>query len=219
MAFTGPINRQLTRVIESVLRQAPQGHIPLTCAGDPVLREGWHEYTGQIGRPVFRKLIADMRTTMLDAPGVGLAAPQVGIPLAFAVVEDHVEPEDRDSADPRDFAEFPFHAIINPHYEPIGTKTASFYEGCLSVPGFQAVRRRWHDIRATWQDPSGARHTAQLHGWPARIFQHETDHLSGELYIDKCEIRSLSSDDNLGELWWDPTTLPDEARQMGFSLK
>lgn len=52
------------------------------------------------------------------------------------------------------------------------------------------MRKRWLDITAEWDDEDGKHHSEQLHGWPARIFQHETDHLSGELYIDKAEIRS-----------------------------
>ena len=136
-----------------------------------------------------------MRVTMIEAPGVGLAATQIGLGLALAVVEDHVRDDDDD--DPREAAEFPFHVIINPSYEPIGTETRSFYEGCLSFDGYQAVRKRWLDITARWQDEDGKQHEEHLHGWPARIFQHETDHLSGELYIDKAEIRSLATNENL----------------------
>ena len=104
---------------------------------------------------------------------------------------------DDDDDDPREASEFPFHVIINPSYEPIGTETRSFYEGCLSFDGYQAVRKRWLDITARWQDEDGKQHEEHLHGWPARIFQHETDHLSGELYIDKAEIRSLATNENL----------------------
>ena len=118
-----------------------------------------------------------MHTTMLEAPGVGLAATQIGSGLALAVVEDHVR-DDED--DPREIAEFPFHVIINPSYKPTSDKTASFYEGCLSFDGYQAVRKRWLDITAEWDDEDGKHHSEPLHGWPARIFQHETDHLSGE---------------------------------------
>jgi peptide deformylase len=218
-----------------------------------VLRRQADKYAGQLSEKTLTHLIVVMRATMLDAPGVGLAAPQVGIPLAFAVVEDHVASDgdfdddfDDDEvdgagagagvdggsdesaaeaggdgdADPREIAEFPFHVIINPSYEPVAgteSQTRSFYEGCLSVPGFQAVRKRWLDINATWQDEEGTRHTEHLHGWPARIFQHETDHLSGELYIDRAEIRSLSTDDNLGEYWWEPEPKA-AAETLGFEL-
>lgn len=156
-----------------------------------------------------------MHSTMLEAPGVGLAAPQIGLGLAIAVIEDHVR-DDED--DPRDIAELPFRAIINPHYEPIGTQTRSFYEGCLSVSGYQAVRQRWLDIQATWQDEDGKQHSERLHGWPARIFQHETDHLRGELYIDRAEMRSLSTDENLEDYWADEAVPVAAARTLGFAI-
>lgn len=125
---------------------------------------------------------------------------------------------DDDDDDPREAAEFPFHVIINPSYEPIGTETRSFYEGCLSFDGYQAVRKRWLDITARWQDEDGKQHEEHLHGWPARIFQHETDHLSGELYIDKAEIRSLATNENLEDFWCDDPVPNEAAAELGFEL-
>lgn len=238
--FDKRVDRKLNKGVERLLKASGKsGLIPIVEVGEPVLRQHAEKYEGQLSQKVFTKLLERLRTTMLAAPGVGLAAPQIGIPLAFAVVEDHVRDddssdsnddeldsnnksgagagEDADDEDPREIADFPFHAIVNPYYEPRGTQTRSFYEGCLSLPGFQAVRKRWLDIDASWQDEFGKRHEEHLHGWPARIFQHETDHLSGEIYIDKAEIRSLSSDDNLGEYWWDPEPT-EAARVLGFSL-
>ena len=173
-------------------------------------------YDGQLSRKTLDKLIDTMRTTMLEAPGVGLAATQIGLGLALAVVEDHVC--EGDDGDPREAAEFPFHAIINPSYEPIGTETRSFYEGCLSFDGYQAVRKRWLDITARWQDEDGNKHEEHLHGWPARIFQHETDHLSGELYIDQAEIRSLTTNENLEDFWCEDPVPTEAAAELGFEL-
>ncbi|MFT8638459.1 MAG: peptide deformylase [Bifidobacterium sp.] len=210
------IDANLNTAIDAMLKEAGKEQLlGIVEAGDPVLRQQSMAYTGQLGRRTFHRLVEAMRVTMLDAPGVGLAAPQVGIPLTLAVVEDHVRD---DETDPREIAEFPFHAIINPRYEPIGTQTRSFYEGCLSVDGFQAVRRRWLDIDATWLDESGNEHHEKLHGWPARIFQHETDHLHGELYIDKAEIRSLSTGENLDEYWAFEATPNTAAKELGFEL-
>ena len=149
------------------------------------------------------------------APGVGLAATQIGLGLALAVVEDHVR-DDED--DPREIAEFPFHVIINPSYKPTSDKTASFYEGCLSFDGYQAVRKRWLDITAEWDDEDGKHHSEPLHGWPARIFQHETDHLSGELYIDRAEIRSLTTNENLEDYWCEDPVPTEAAEELGFAL-
>ena len=211
-AFDADLNYR----VESMLAEAGNEELlPIVQMGEPVLRQQARPYKGQLAAKTLNRLLKAMRATMLEAPGVGLAAPQVGLGLAIAVIEDHVR-DDED--DPRQIDELPFRVIINPSYEPIGQETAAFYEGCLSLEGFQAVRRRWLDITASWEDRSGRKHRQHMHGWPARIFQHETDHLSGEVYIDKAEIRSLSSDDNLSEYWaYDP--VPTEAaRELGFTI-
>ncbi|RBP99876.1 peptide deformylase [Bifidobacterium xylocopae] len=210
------VDAELNREVELMLAQdAEDGILPIVQLGEPVLRRKAARYEGQLKRKILDKLIEVMHRTMLEAPGVGLAAPQIGLGLTFAVIEDHI----RDSEDdPREITELPFRAIINPTYEPIGDKTASFYEGCLSFSGYQAVRKRWLDVKATWEDESGKRHEEDLHGWPARIFQHETDHLHGEVYIDKALTRSLSSDENLSEYWaYDPVPT-QAAEELGFDL-
>ncbi|MBI0087232.1 MULTISPECIES: peptide deformylase [Bifidobacterium] len=212
VAFDADLNHR----VESMLAEAGKEELlPIVQMGEPVLRQQAQPYKGQLAAKTLNRLLKAMRATMLEAPGVGLAAPQVGLGLAIAVIEDHIR-DDED--DPRQIDELPFRVIINPSYEPIGQETASFYEGCLSLEGFQAVRRRWLDITASWEDRSGRKHRQRMHGWPARIFQHETDHLSGEVYIDKAEIRSLSSDDNLSEYWaYDP--VPTEAaEELGFTI-
>ena len=207
----------LNRDIEHLIKTGgKEGILPIVQMGEPVLRQRTAPYGGQLSRRTLTKLIETMRTTMLEAPGVGLAGPQIGLGMAIAVLEDHVREGDED--DPREIGELPFHVIINPSYEPVGDQTRSFYEGCLSFAGYQAVRRRWLDIIARWQDEDGNRHEERLHGWPARIFQHETDHLSGEVYIDRAEIRSLSSDENLADLWCEDPVPTEAAEELGFDL-
>lgn len=207
----------LNRDVEHLIKTGgKEGILPIVQMGEPVLRQRTVPYEGQLSRRTLTKLIETMRTTMLEAPGVGLAGPQIGLGMAIAVLEDHVREGDED--DPREIGELPFHVIINPSYEPVGDQTRSFYEGCLSFAGYQAVRRRWLDIIARWQDEDGNRHEERLHGWPARIFQHETDHLSGEVYIDRAEIRSLSSDENLADLWCEDPVPTEAAEELGFKL-
>ena len=207
----------LNRDVEHLIKTGgKEGILPIVQMGEPVLRQRTVPYEGQLSRRTLIKLIETMRTTMLEAPGVGLAGPQIGLGMAIAVLEDHVREGDED--DPREIGELPFHVIINPSYEPVGDQTRSFYEGCLSFAGYQAVRRRWLDIIARWQDEDGNRHEERLHGWPARIFQHETDHLSGEVYIDRAEIRSLSSDENLADLWCEDPVPTEAAEELGFDL-
>ena len=210
------VDIELNRDVEQLIKSGGKEKIlPIVQAGEPVLRQQTAAYDGQLSKHTLAKLIDTMRTTMLEAPGVGLAATQIGLGLALAVVEDHVR-DDED--DPREVAEFPFHVIINPKYTPVGEKTASFYEGCLSFDGYQAVRRRWLDVDAEWDDEDGKHHKERLHGWPARIFQHETDHLSGELYIDKAEIRSLATNENLEDFWAEDPVPTEAAEELGFEL-
>ncbi|WEV73697.1 peptide deformylase [Bifidobacterium sp. ESL0798] len=238
------VDIELNRAVEQLIKTGGKEKIlPIVQMGEPVLRQNAAEYDGQLSKRTLSKLIEAMHVTMLEAPGVGLAAPQIGLGLRIAVVEDHVRAGGRgvddnpeghvgsedgqknddesvidDTNDPREIAEFPFRAIINPTYEPIGTQQRSFYEGCLSFSGYQAVRRRWLDIIARWQDENGNKHEERLHGWPARIFQHETDHLSGEVYIDRAEIRSLATDENLEDYWCEDPVPTAAAKELGFKL-
>ena len=210
------VDLELNRDVEQLIKTGGKEHIlPIVQAGEPVLRQQTAAYTGQLSKHTLAKLIESMRITMLEAPGVGLAATQIGLGLALAVLEDHVR-DDED--DPREIGELPFHVIINPSYTPVGIETRSFYEGCLSFDGYQAVRKRWLDIDAEWDDENGEHHKARMHGWPARIFQHETDHLSGELYIDKAEIRSLTTYENLEDFWCEDPVPTEAARELGFDL-
>lgn len=201
------------RVRELLARPAP---LPIVQAGDPVLRRRAEPLTDQLDAGLLAELIAAMRVTMHAAPGVGLAAPQIGLSLAIAVVEDSGTP-DQAAADARQRTPLPFRVLVNPSYQPVGRDRVSFYEGCLSVHGWQAVRSRWHAVRLVCTDHRGEAVDEVLSGWPARIVQHETDHLAGTLYLDDAELRSLTSDDNLARHWADPTPA-DAARHLGFAL-
>lgn len=189
--------------------------LPIVQAGHPVLRRRAEVYTGQLGERLLARLVEAMRVTMHAAPGVGLAAPQVGLPLAIAVVEDQW-PVDDEAAAARERRPVPFRVLLNPVYEPVGDERVAFYEGCLSVHGWQAVTTRWRSIRLRAQDETGAAVDEVLTGWPARIAQHETDHLAGRLYVDVAEMRSLSSPEESAR-WIAPSPV-EAARQLGFDL-
>lgn len=214
--------RSLRDDVERMLGDHPDGLLPIVGAGHPVLRNPAASYTGQLGA-VLPDLLEWMRRTMIAAPGVGLAAPQVGIPLAIAVLWDPSGPEEAEG--PRERVAVPHRTLINPRYEPVGvTPTApaerrAFYEGCLSVPGFHAVVARHRAVRLTGQDESGALLDEVLVGWPARIVQHETDHLRGELYLDHAEIRSLATTDSMGQFWAREAVPLAAARILGFPLE
>jgi peptide deformylase len=135
--------------------------------GDPVLRERAPE-TEKIS-DVQRRLIADMIDTMRDAPGVGLAAPQVGILERIFVWE--VEEEHG--------------AVINPAIVERSTTTVEEEEGCLSLPGLYYPVERAESVVVTGEDEHGEPVKLEASGLLARVCQHEIDHLDGVLFIDR----------------------------------
>jgi peptide deformylase len=174
-------------------------------AGDPVLRTQARRLTHEeIISGEIQRLIGDMRETMRDAPGVGLAAPQVGASLQIAVIEDREElfsglPEQELAEKER--RPVPFHVIINPEITLLGEDWADFYEGCLSLSGFSAVVPRARRIRIACLDENSESRSIEASGWYARILQHEIDHLHGTLYIDRMDSRTFTSLDNWGRFW------------------
>lgn len=174
-------------------------------AGDPVLRQATRQLTpAEISSPDIQLLIQDMRETMHDAPGVGLAAPQVGIPIQLAVLEDR--PESSRDLTPEQLAEreripIPFQVLINPTVISQSQDSVDFFEGCLSVAGFAAVVPRARSVRIEHLDENAAPRVLEAHGWHARILQHEIDHLQGTLYVDRMNPRTLTSLENFARHW------------------
>ena len=174
-------------------------------AGNPILRQRARPLSvAEIRSREMQKLIEAMRTCMHEAPGVGLAAPQLGLALQLAVIEDreeyHKEIPEALLLE-RERRPVPFHAIINPVLEPIGEEKAEFFEGCLSLAGFSALVPRARAVRVSCLDERGEPRVIEASGWYARILQHEIDHLNGTLYIDRMRTRSFTSMDNLAEFW------------------
>ncbi len=132
-------------------------------------------------------IISSMKETMHAAPGVGLAASQVGISLQIAVIEDREEymsamtPEIRKE---RGRVPIPFHVIINPTLKIINSTEATYFEGCLSVNGVSRITPRAQKVIVECYDENGEKKIIHAEGWYARILQHEIDHLNGKLYID-----------------------------------
>jgi peptide deformylase len=178
-------------------------------AGHPVLRSRARELSPEEIRSKFIvDLIDQMRETMRAAPGVGLAAPQIGQPLQLAVIEDqpeylrNVKPE-RLSLLERDAVAF--HVVINPKITLGAGGTARFFEGCLSVSGFVGLVPRALDVRVDALDEHGNAVRIDAHGWHARILQHEIDHLNGVLCVDRMYTRSLMTQENYARFWGDKT--------------
>lgn len=201
-------------VVRGLLATARGGVVPIVAAGTPVLRRPADRYMGELGTALLAELIDVMRATMQAAPGVGLAAPQIGIPLNIAVIEDMYE-VDADVARVRERGSLPFRVLVNPRYTRVGSDTARFYEGCLSVPGYQGVVERATAVRLECSDERGREVDEVLRGWSARIVAHECDHLAGLLYTDRAEPRSLTANEVYSKLWSQPT--PERAaRALGF---
>ena len=153
--------------------------LPIVEVPDPRLR--------QISSPVekvddeLRALVADMFETMYAAPGIGLAAIQVGVPKRVLVIdlqepEDPENPESKPIRDPRVF--------INPEIVTHSDQDVPYTEGCLSIPDQYAEVDRPDRIRARWLDEQGEQHDEEIEGLLAVCLQHEMDHLEGILFID-----------------------------------
>lgn len=183
-------------------------------AGHPALRQTAAPYDGQLDGPELAAFIDRMRDVMHAAPGVGLAAPQLGIPLQVAVLEDQYQ-VDAESATVRRREPLEFLAVLNPEYRALGGDTASFYEGCLSVGGYQAVVTRHRNVELRYLTPEGNPMEEWFSGWQARIVQHETDHLQGILYLDRAELRSLSTNAEHTARWAQPD-IEDARHSLGF---
>ncbi|MEO5780471.1 peptide deformylase [Arthrobacter sp. PAMC25284] len=210
-----PTDFSVARIHETVQQMLGAGVLPpVVQAGHPVLRQAAALFDGQLNAEELGQLIHLMRSVMRRAPGVGLAAPQLGIPLQVAVLEDEFD-VDPEAAAVRGREPLPFFAMLNPHVRPSGTASVAFYEGCLSVNGLQAAVARPENVEVDFTAPDGTRQQRSFSGWQARIVQHETDHLHGILYLDRAELRSLSNNAEYSARWAQPDI--GRARQeLGF---
>jgi peptide deformylase len=167
----------------SILKVARMGH--------PVLRaKALAIQRAEIKSPAVQRLIDDLIETMVEYHGVGLAAPQVhvGLRVFVGILDAREGPggpagDDEHEADPL--------ALINPEITPIGDDIVEDWEGCLSVPDIRGRVPRAREIKVRAFDRKGERIEIRAHDFPARVIQHETDHLDGILFFDR--MRSLES--------------------------
>jgi peptide deformylase len=178
-------------------------------AGHPVLRQKARPLTPEeIRSGDTARLIEEMRETMRDAPGVGLAAPQVGLPLQLVVIEDrpeYIERGDPDDMKARERVIVPFQVLINPRLTVVDRAPVELFEGCLSVADLVMVVPRVRAVKVEALDHLGSPVTLSVQGWPARILQHEIDHLRGVLCIDRMLSRTLTTIRNHARHWSEPT--------------
>jgi peptide deformylase len=153
---------------------------------EPVLREKAKPVRQMT--PEIQSLIDDMIETMREAPGVGLAAPQVGVGMQVIVVE---YAEGSENADEEDEEAEPkpkkLYAVVNPEITRQSKETELGNEGCLSIPDYMGEVERYNTVTVKGIDRHGKSFKLKTKGWMARIFQHEIDHINGVLFIDRTD--------------------------------
>jgi peptide deformylase len=163
----------------SILKVARIAHPVLRAPAKPVPKSAFKE-------PLFQKLVDDMRETMYEYEGVGLAAPQVHEGLRLAVIEVAGDDE-------RSKAEVPFMVLVNPVITPLGEERLNGWEGCLSIPDLRGVVPRLKRLKLEALDRDGRPYSLEAHDFFARVIQHECDHLDGNVYLDRMQgMRSLT---------------------------
>ncbi len=154
--------------------------------GDPILRKKAKEVKSQLFKTLgFKKMVSQMFYTMKQTNGVGLAAPQIGKSLQFAVIR--VNP----TKFRKNLERLPKTIIINPCILWHSKEEVEDWEGCLSFPDARGKVSRYRKIKVTYTNENGQKVVRGLNGFSARVFQHEIDHLNGKLYIDR--MRSMKS--------------------------
>lgn len=212
-------------------RDDPSRPLRIVQAGHPALRLRARSARGRLDAELLRELVDAMTVTMREAPGVGLAAPQVGLPLALFVIEDRVAGPAEQEGDPAvtagtgdadvsaalERSPVPLRAILDPAVEPLGTERVYAWEGCLSVDGWQSIVPRSRRVRLQGAElgTDGRLHEVDEEhvGWPARILQHETDHLHGILCHDTMVPRSFVEAGYTSHY----EQMPEAVRRLGLS--
>jgi peptide deformylase len=166
--------------------------LEIMLCGEPVLRKRARPVKEVT--PELRQLFEDMKQTMIEAPGVGLAAPQVGAPIRAIVVREDVEEN------------CPIHVLLNPRIVARAGEQEG-QEGCLSLPTLQAAVTRSTRVKVRAQNPEGEEVELEGEGLLARCLQHEIDHLDGVLFIDRADPDTLA--------WM----VPDEKEEGGYRLE
>jgi peptide deformylase len=173
----------------SILKVARLGHPALRAPARALGRE-------ELRSAPVQRLIDDLIETMREYHGIGLAATQVheGVCIFVAAISPDDEEPLPDEAEPMVF--------VNPVVTPVGADSVEEWEGCLSVPDMRGRVVRAREIDVTFMDRYGERLSARAHGHPARVIQHETDHLNGLLFIDRMTgLQSLTYLDEYARYW------------------
>ncbi|XP_020906381.1 peptide deformylase, mitochondrial [Exaiptasia diaphana] len=194
------LNLRVAKILTSM--SSMRSPVKVRQVGDPVLRN--------IAKPVdkdyiqtseFKKLTDTMVKTMRTSKGVGIAAPQIGESLQVFAMEF---PEKNLHAlrkrgikeeilQAMELSAFPLKIFINPEFQVVDSTVTEFPEGCVSIPGFKGIVPRYRAVELQATDVDGKEISWKVYGWPARIIQHEIDHLNGTLYIDKMKPETFEN--------------------------
>lgn len=183
--------------------------LPIIRLGHPTLRSTADAVDPErIETPELQTLFDDMFETMFDAAGVGLAAPQIGLPLqifVYGLAKGLDDPE----------PSIPPHVVINPILTPAHGDLVSGWEGCLSIPDMRGLVPRYPQVRVQALDRDGKRLDFVAEGYEARIIQHEFDHLNGVVFLDRMrDLRSLCFEEEWEEFVAETET-SDEVTAVG----
>lgn len=151
--------------------------LPIYTLGQPVLRKVAEEITPEY--PNLKELLENMYETMNKADGVGLAAPQVGLPIRVFVID--LDCMSEDVPEYKDFRK----VFINPEILELGGEEENYEEGCLSLPGIHETVKRMNKVRMRYLDENFVEHDEWIDGFQARVVQHEYDHLDGKVFVDR----------------------------------
>ena len=151
--------------------------LPMYIFGQPVLRKTAEEIDFN-DYPNLKELIANMFETLEHSEGVGLAAPQVGLPIRLFIIDLDVISDDEPQY--KDYR----HAFINPEIIEESEETVTMSEGCLSIPGINESVKRPAKVLVNYLNENGEEQERWLEGFEARVFQHEYDHLEGKVFVD-----------------------------------
>jgi peptide deformylase len=189
--------------------------------GEPVLRQPSIELTHEeIKSSFIQELIQHMKETLYDAPGVGLAAPQIGLPIQLAVLEDreeYIQMLTPAQCIERERTAFPFQVIINPKLTIVEAESREFFEGCLSMAGYIGLTPRALVVQVDCLNEKAIPVTIKARGWYARTLQHEIDHLHGVLCIDRANLRTLMTIENYNKFWKNKT-IPQVCDELNGKL-
>ena len=178
--------------------------LPIVAAGHAVLRQRAREVPAEeISSAPVQQLVDAMIATVAGV-GVGLAAPQVGVPLRIVVIEDPAEYHEQMPAElleAQGRVPVERYVLINPVLTVVDDTPAEWFEGCLSVEGYRAIVPRASAVHLRALDRHGAPYELEASGWHARILQHEVDHLDGRLYVDRMLTRTLVDATTYSERW------------------